>query len=112
MEPAKALSGRCAIYTRKSSEEGLERDFNSRDCRVNVQRAAPEADWRVLHTHRSGIEDHRATERRDQHACRLACMDVTQGTILALLKTASDNARNVHSGHVQGQRVDAIGRTS
>ena len=22
----------CAIYTRKSSDEGLEREFNSRDC--------------------------------------------------------------------------------
>ena len=29
MEPAKASSRRCAIYTRKSSEEGLEQDFNS-----------------------------------------------------------------------------------
>jgi hypothetical protein len=29
MEPAKASSRRCAIYTRKSSEEGPEQDFNS-----------------------------------------------------------------------------------
>src|SRR6202047_4910684 len=29
MEPAKASSRRCAVYTRKSSEEGLEQDFNS-----------------------------------------------------------------------------------
>ena len=39
MEPAKASSRRCAIYTRKSSEEGLEQDFNS----LHAQREACEA---------------------------------------------------------------------
>ena len=39
MEPAKASSRRCAIYTRKSSEEGLEQDFNS----LQAQREACEA---------------------------------------------------------------------
>jgi site-specific DNA recombinase len=29
MERAKAPIRRCAVYTRKSSEEGLEQDFNS-----------------------------------------------------------------------------------
>ena len=29
MAPDKPLLRRCAIYTRKSSEEGLEQDFNS-----------------------------------------------------------------------------------
>ncbi|MGA7869638.1 MAG: recombinase family protein [Candidatus Binatus sp.] len=38
MEPAK-VSRRCAIYTRKSSEEGLEQDFNS----LQAQREACEA---------------------------------------------------------------------
>ena len=38
MEPAKARK-RCAIYTRKSSEEGLEQDFNS----LHAQREACEA---------------------------------------------------------------------
>jgi site-specific DNA recombinase len=46
---------RCAIYTRKSSEEGLEQSFNSLD----AQREACEAyilsqrqeGWRVLETH-------------------------------------------------------------
>jgi site-specific DNA recombinase len=36
MEPGKASSRRCAIYTRKSSEEGLEQDFNS----LHAQREA------------------------------------------------------------------------
>jgi site-specific DNA recombinase len=52
-EPKRAL--RCAIYTRKSSEEGLEQSFNSLD----AQREACEAyilsqrqeGWRVLDTH-------------------------------------------------------------
>ncbi len=37
--PAKACQTRCAVYTRKSSEEGLEQDFNSLD----AQREACEA---------------------------------------------------------------------
>ncbi|MDO8589227.1 MAG: recombinase family protein [Armatimonadota bacterium] len=39
MEPAKSRTRRCAIYTRKSSEEGLEQDFNS----LHAQREACEA---------------------------------------------------------------------
>jgi site-specific DNA recombinase len=54
MEPAKASSRRCAIYTRKSSEEGLEQDFNS----LQAQREACEAfiksqageGWRLVKT--------------------------------------------------------------
>ena len=38
-EPAKPKTLRCAIYTRKSTEEGLEQDFNSLD----AQREACEA---------------------------------------------------------------------
>jgi site-specific DNA recombinase len=54
MKPAKASSRRCAIYTRKSSEEGLEQDFNS----LHAQREACEAfiksqtgeGWRLVKT--------------------------------------------------------------
>ncbi len=54
MEPAKASNRRCAIYTRKSSEEGLEQDFNS----LQAQREACEAfiksqtgeGWRLVKT--------------------------------------------------------------
>src|SRR6202011_246210 len=54
MEPAKASSHRCAIYTRKSSEEGLEQDFNS----LHAQREACEAfiksqlseGWKLIQT--------------------------------------------------------------
>jgi len=54
MEPAKVSSRRCAIYTRKSSEEGLEQDFNS----LHAQREACEAfiksqageGWRLVKT--------------------------------------------------------------
>lgn len=52
-EAKKAL--RCAIYTRKSSDEGLEQSFNSLD----AQRAAGEAyvtsqaseDWKLIPTY-------------------------------------------------------------
>src|SRR5246500_2529615 len=55
MERAKHRLRRCAIYTRKSSEEGLEQDFNS----LHAQREACEAfvrsqtgeGWRLSKTH-------------------------------------------------------------
>src|SRR5215467_11381674 len=55
MEPAKPLIRRCAVYTRKSSEEGLEQNFNS----LHAQREACEAfiksqtseGWRLVKTH-------------------------------------------------------------
>ena len=54
MESAKPVLRRCAIYTRKSSEEGLEQDFNS----LHAQREACEAfiksqaseGWRLIRT--------------------------------------------------------------
>jgi DNA invertase Pin-like site-specific DNA recombinase len=54
MERTKAALKRCAIYTRKSSEEGLEQDFNS----LHAQREACEAfiksqageGWRLIKT--------------------------------------------------------------
>jgi site-specific DNA recombinase len=55
MEDAKPTLRRCAIYTRKSSEEGLEQNFNS----LHAQREACEAfiksqtseGWRLVKTH-------------------------------------------------------------
>src|ERR1043166_1782667 len=54
MSPAKAIVRRCAVYTRKSSEDGLEQDFNS----LHAQREACEAfiksqkseGWRLIGT--------------------------------------------------------------
>jgi site-specific DNA recombinase len=54
MEQAKPSVRRCAVYTRKSSEEGLEQDFNS----LHAQREACEAfiksqageGWRLVKT--------------------------------------------------------------
>jgi len=54
MDPSKNRTRRCAIYTRKSSEEGLEQDFNS----LHAQREACEAfiksqageGWKVIRT--------------------------------------------------------------
>ena len=55
MEPVKPMLRRCAVYTRKSSEEGLEQSFNS----LHAQREACEAfiksqaseGWRLVRTH-------------------------------------------------------------
>jgi DNA invertase Pin-like site-specific DNA recombinase len=54
MEPAKSRIRRCAIYTRKSSEEGLEQDFNSlhaqrEACEAYVKSQAGEG-WQVIKT--------------------------------------------------------------
>ena len=55
MERSKPMIRRCAVYTRKSSEEGLEQEFNS----LHAQREACEAfirsqageGWRLIRTH-------------------------------------------------------------
>ena len=55
MERSKSRIRRCAVYTRKSSEEGLEQEFNS----LHAQREACEAfiksqageGWRLIRTH-------------------------------------------------------------
>ncbi len=46
---------RCAVYTRKSSEHGLEQDFNSLDAQREAAEAyiksqAPEG-WKLIKTH-------------------------------------------------------------
>jgi site-specific DNA recombinase len=54
MEHARSPVQRCAVYTRKSSEDGLEQDFNS----LHAQREACEAfirsqqgeGWRLVKT--------------------------------------------------------------
>jgi site-specific DNA recombinase len=53
--PARAPTRRCAIYTRKSSEEGLEQAFNSldaqRDACESYARSQIHEGWTVLATH-------------------------------------------------------------
>ena len=54
MDHAKARARRCAIYTRKSSEEGLEQDFNSLQaqreaCEAFIKSQASEG-WRLIKT--------------------------------------------------------------
>ena len=47
MESAK-VSRRCAIYTRKSSEEGLEQNFNSLQAARGVRSVHQEPGWRRM----------------------------------------------------------------
>jgi site-specific DNA recombinase len=55
MEPAKPQTLRCAIYTRKSSEEGLQQDFNSlhaqRESCESFIRSQQGEGWRLIKTH-------------------------------------------------------------
>jgi hypothetical protein len=58
MEPAKPLLSRCSIYTRKSSEEGLEQNFNSlhaqrEACEAFIKNQASEG-WRLVKTRDDG----------------------------------------------------------
>src|SRR6266581_9084944 len=54
MQPAAAVSTpvRCAVYTRKSTDEGLDRDFNSldnqREAAENYIRSQRHEGWEVL----------------------------------------------------------------
>jgi site-specific DNA recombinase len=55
MDQGKRPLRRCAVYTRKSSEEGLEQDFNSlhaqrETCEAFIKSQAGEG-WRLLRTH-------------------------------------------------------------
>ena len=54
MAARKARGPHCAVYTRKSSEEGLEQDFNSLDaqreaCEAYIKSQASEG-WRLVKT--------------------------------------------------------------
>ena len=70
MEHSKPNVRRCAIYTRKSSEEGLELDFNS----LHAQREACEAfiksqaseGWKLI---RTAYDDGGAVGRHHGAAC-------------------------------------------
>jgi site-specific DNA recombinase len=83
MEPAKASSRRCAIYTRKSSEEGLEQDFNS----LHAQREACEAfiksqageGWRLVKT--AYDDGGLSGGTMERPALRRLLADINQGVI-------------------------------
>ena len=54
MEQSKSKTRRCAVYTRKSSEEGLEQNFNSLDaqreaCEAFIKSQASEG-WKLVKT--------------------------------------------------------------
>jgi hypothetical protein len=75
MEPSKPKARRCAVYTRKSSEEGLEQNFNS----LHAQREACEAfiksqaseGWKLVKTRRwRNIGRHYGATGAQAPACR------------------------------------------
>jgi site-specific DNA recombinase len=83
MERSKASTRRCAIYTRKSSEEGLEQDFNS----LHAQREACEAfiksqageGWRLVKT--AYDDGGLSGGTMERPALQRLLADVTQGAI-------------------------------
>ena len=104
MEPAKASSRRCAIYTRKSSEEGLEQDFNS----LHAQREACEAfiksqageGWRLVKTaYDDGGLSGGTMERA---ALQRLFADINQGLIDAVGAKAVPQDARIRVRHVGG----------
>src|ERR1700719_4429211 len=83
MEHARSRTRRCAVYTRKSSEEGLEQDFNS----LHAQREACEAfiksqtgeGWRLVKTAYNDGGLSGGTMERPALQCLLA--DINEGAI-------------------------------
>lgn len=83
MERPKSPLRRCAIYTRKSSEEGLEQDFNS----LHAQREACEAfiksqageGWRLVKTAYDDGGVSGGTMERP--ALKLLLKDISQGLV-------------------------------
>jgi len=87
MERIKPTIRRCAIYTRKSSEEGLEQEFNS----LHAQREACEAfirsqageGWRLIRTHYDDGGLSGATMERP--ALQRLMADIDQGLVDAVV---------------------------
>src|ERR1700692_3234386 len=83
MERPKSPIRRCAIYTRKSSEEGLEQDFNS----LHAQREACEAfiksqageGWRLIKT--AYDDGGLSGETMERPALKRLLADISQGSI-------------------------------
>jgi site-specific DNA recombinase len=87
MEQSKPEMRRCAVYTRKSSEEGLEQEFNS----LHAQREACEAfiksqageGWRLIRTHYDDGGLSGATMERP--ALRRLMTDINKGSVDAVV---------------------------
>src|ERR1700684_2321844 len=86
MEGLKSRVRRCAIYTRKSSEEGLEQDFNS------------------LHAQREACEAYIKSQRGE--ACRLIAVSYDDGAISG--GTMERPALRRLLAEIEGGKVDVI----
>jgi len=81
MQRDKAAVRRCAVYTRKSSEDGLEQDFNS----LHAQREACEAfiksqqgeGWKLIKTayDDGGLSGGTMERRACSDCCRIFALD-------------------------------------
>jgi len=71
MKPARPV--RCAIYTRVSTDQGLEQDFNSLDAQYDASqayiRSQAHADWSLL---RAKYDDRRLLGRQYRSPCPAA----------------------------------------
>ena len=106
MERSKPRIRRCAVYTRKSSEEGLEQEFNS----LHAQREACEAfiksqageGWRLIRTHYDDGGLSGATMERP--ALQRLMTDINQGLVDAVGGVQGGPAHPLASGLRQNGR--------
>src|SRR5229473_2985965 len=120
MERSKPKIRRCAIYTRKSSEEGLEQEFNS----LHAQREACEAfiksqageGWRLVRTHYDDGGLSGATMERP--ALQRLMADIDKGLVDAVVvykvdrftRSLADFAKMVEVFDARGVSFVAAGR--
>src|ERR1700735_2777026 len=118
MEQSKPKIRRCAVYTRKSSEEGLEQEFNS----LHAQREACEAfirsqageGWRLIRTHYDDGGLSGATMERPP--LQRLMVDIEQGLVDAvvvykvdrLTRSLADFAKMVEVFDAQGVSFVAV----
>ena len=91
MEHPKTPTRRCAIYTRKSSGEGVEQDFNALDaqreaCEAFIKSQAGEG-WRLVKTAYDDGGLSGGTMQRPALQCLLA--DISEGLIEVVLYIGS-----------------------
>src|SRR4029078_8273878 len=94
---------RCAVYTRKSSEEGLEQEFNSLDaqreaCEAYIASQKPEG-WLLVPEHYDDGGISGATLDRPALQRLLACIEAQRAGVLVVYKI----------DQVSAARVDLIG---
>jgi len=115
------LTIRCAIYTRKSTEEGLEQEFNTLDAKRDaaeafIRRQRGEAGWRCPITTRFGCdgEARRQTTADPQtmpSRWRLYCLSLGLDTLMDKVYNGRSNASIINASNTGRIASDRLYRS-